>query len=52
MFSSNCSVVRAPIVGARTTEQLEENIGAAGVSLSDDQFRRLSEAKGGPFDDI
>ncbi len=42
----------APIFGARTVDQLEENLGAADVDLSDDQVERLSGAKGGPFDDI
>ena len=37
--------VTAPIVGASTVDQLEENLGAADVSLSDDQFERLSAAK-------
>ncbi|MFC7156681.1 aldo/keto reductase [Halomarina halobia] len=37
--------VTAPIVGARTVEQLEENLAADEVSLSDEQFRRLAEAK-------
>ena len=40
----------APIVGARTTDQLAENLRAATVSLSDDQFDRLETAKAGPFD--
>ena len=40
--------VCAPIVGARTTEQLEENLAAANVSLSDDQFRRLAGSKESP----
>lgn len=31
-----------PIVGARTTDQLEENLDAAAVSLTDDQFERLT----------
>jgi len=44
--------VTVPIAGARTTEQLEENLGAATVSLSDDQFERLDEAKGGPYADL
>lgn len=34
--------VTAPIVGARTVDQLEENLGAADVDLSDDQFDRLA----------
>ena len=37
--------ITAPIVGASTVEQLEENLGAADVSLSDDQFERLSAVK-------
>jgi aryl-alcohol dehydrogenase-like predicted oxidoreductase len=41
--------VTAPIVGARTVDQLEENLGAAAVDLSDEQVERLREAKGGPY---
>ncbi len=41
--------VTAPIIGARTVEQLDENLGAAAVELSDEQFERLAEAKGGPY---
>jgi aryl-alcohol dehydrogenase-like predicted oxidoreductase len=37
--------VTAPIIGARTVEQLEENLAAAEVELSDDQFERLAAAK-------
>ncbi|WP_231185303.1 aldo/keto reductase [Haladaptatus sp. DYF46] len=37
--------VTAPIIGARTVEQLEENLAATDVSLSDDQFGRLMDAK-------
>jgi len=44
--------IAAPIIGARTVEQLEENLAAAEVDLSDEQFERLQEAKGGPYDDI
>jgi len=44
--------VVGPIVGARTVDQLTENLGAADVSLSDDQFDRLAAAKPGPFADI
>jgi aryl-alcohol dehydrogenase-like predicted oxidoreductase len=33
-----------PIVGARTTEQLETNLDAADVALTDSQYRRLTEA--------
>ncbi|WP_396613539.1 aldo/keto reductase (plasmid) [Haloferax sp. S1W] len=41
--------VTAPIVGARTTEQLAENLAAATIDLSDEQVERLTEAKGGPY---
>ncbi|ODR82015.1 aryl-alcohol dehydrogenase [Haladaptatus sp. W1] len=37
--------VTAPIIGARTVEQLAENLAATEVSLSDDQFERLTNAK-------
>ena len=33
-----------PIVGARTPGQLETNLGATGVSLTESQYERLSEA--------
>ncbi len=36
--------VTAPIVGARTTEQLEDNLGAAGWELDEVQVQRLSES--------
>jgi len=42
--------ITAPLVGARTVEQLDENLRAATVSLSDDQFERLEAAKAGPFE--
>jgi Predicted oxidoreductases (related to aryl-alcohol dehydrogenases) len=42
--------ITAPLVGARTVEQLEENLGAATVSLSEDQFERLEESKTGPLE--
>lgn len=35
--------VTAPIIGARTLAQLEENIGALGVSFTDDQLVALDE---------
>jgi aryl-alcohol dehydrogenase-like predicted oxidoreductase len=44
--------VTAPIVGARTVEQLEENLAAAEVDLSDEQVARLTGAKGGPYADL
>jgi aryl-alcohol dehydrogenase (NADP+) len=34
--------VTSPIVGPRTYEQLEDLLGAAGVTLSDDEYARLS----------
>jgi aryl-alcohol dehydrogenase-like predicted oxidoreductase len=42
--------VTAPLIGARTVEQLEENLGAAAVSLSEEQFDRLESAHDGPFE--
>ena len=33
-----------PLVGARTAEQLDENLGALEVTLTDDQLTRLNEA--------
>ena len=44
--------VTAPIVGARTVEQLEENLAAAEIDLSDEQVERLTGAKGGPYADL
>ena len=44
--------VAAPIIGARTVEQLEENLGAAEVDLSDEQFQRLAESKPSPLANI
>ncbi|MDF9745088.1 aldo/keto reductase [Natrinema salsiterrestre] len=35
-----------PIVGARTPDQLEENVGAVEVDLSDEQFERIDDARG------
>ena len=37
--------VTAPIIGTRTVEQLDENLAATEISLSDDQFERLTDAK-------
>ncbi|AGB15864.1 putative oxidoreductase, aryl-alcohol dehydrogenase like protein [Halovivax ruber XH-70] len=34
-----------PIVGARTPEQLEENVGAVDVELTDDDFDRIAETR-------
>jgi aryl-alcohol dehydrogenase-like predicted oxidoreductase len=36
--------VTAPIIGARTLEQLKDNVGAAGWSLSEEQLTRLNQA--------
>jgi aryl-alcohol dehydrogenase-like predicted oxidoreductase len=36
--------VTAPIIGARTMEQLDDNLAAAGWSLSDEQMDRLNQA--------
>ncbi|MFW5918940.1 MAG: aldo/keto reductase [archaeon] len=46
------SGVTAPIVGARTVEQLEENLAAASIDLSEEQVTRLTEAKGGPYAEL
>ncbi|MDB5084712.1 MAG: aldo/keto reductase [Bacilli bacterium] len=37
-------VIAAPIVGVRTLEQLDSNLGAIGWSLSSEQIKRLNEA--------
>lgn len=37
--------VSAPIVGARTVDQLEENLAASELDLTDEQFQRLADAK-------
>jgi aryl-alcohol dehydrogenase-like predicted oxidoreductase len=43
--------VTSVILGARTTEQLADNLGAAKVSLSDDEMRHLTEISAPrPFD--
>ncbi|MFW6003612.1 MAG: aldo/keto reductase [Halanaeroarchaeum sp.] len=41
--------VTAPIVGARTVAQLEENLVAATIDLDEEHVRRLTEAKSGPY---
>jgi len=33
-----------PIVGARTVDRADENVGAVDVSLSDDQWARIDDA--------
>lgn len=42
--------VTAPIIGARTVEQLEENLQTVEVGLDQDQIDRLTAAKAGPYD--
>jgi aryl-alcohol dehydrogenase-like predicted oxidoreductase len=44
--------VTAPIVGARTVDQLTENLAAAAVELSGEQLDRLEAAAAGPFDHL
>jgi len=39
----------APIIGARTPEQLTDNLGATGWTLSDDQMARLTESADRPL---
>jgi aryl-alcohol dehydrogenase-like predicted oxidoreductase len=39
------SFTTVPIVGARTVEQLDENVGAVDVALSDEQYDRIDEAR-------
>jgi len=41
--------VTAPIVGARTIKHLEDNLGAAGWSLDDEQVARLNQASESPL---
>ena len=41
--------VTAPIIGARTMEQLEDNLGAVGWSLSDEKMAQLSQASEVPM---
>ncbi len=39
----NLSYITAPIIGANTVEQLQESLGAAGVTLSDEEMAALNE---------
>ncbi|MGE5601489.1 MAG: aldo/keto reductase [Nitrososphaerales archaeon] len=41
--------VTAPIMGARTVEQLEANLGSTGWALGADELQRLSEASAIPL---
>ncbi|AWB28306.1 aldo/keto reductase [Halococcoides cellulosivorans] len=38
-------VTCVPIVGARTVDQIDENVGAAEVTLTDDQYDRIAAAR-------
>lgn len=40
----NSRGVTAPIIGARTLDQLEANLGSAGWALTEDQLERLTKA--------
>jgi len=51
-FQRHHPAITAPIVGARTTDQLAENLRAGTVDLSDEQFDRLADACPGPFDSL
>ncbi len=48
-WASHREGITAPIVGARTVEQLTENLAAATVDLSEEQVDRLTEASDGPY---
>jgi len=39
------AITCVPIVGARTVDQLDENVGATDISLSDEQFNRIVSAR-------
>jgi len=41
--------VTAPIIGTRTMSQLEDNLGAAGWSLTREQMDRLNQASDKPL---
>ena len=41
--------VTAPILGARNLRQLEDNLGAVGWELDEEQVRRLNEASARPL---
>jgi len=44
--------VTAPIVGARTVDQLEENLKAVSIELTSAQHERLTNAVAGPYDGL
>ncbi len=41
--------VTAPVIGPRTVDQLEANLGAADIDLADEAFERLDEAAPSPY---
>lgn len=41
--------ITAPIIGVRTMEHLEDNLGAAGWTLSEEQIKRLNQASDVPL---
>ncbi len=41
--------VTAPIFGARTPKQLEDNLGSVGWSLTDEEMAKLDEASAMPL---
>lgn len=43
-------VTSVPIIGARSVPQLDENVGAADVSLSDEQYERIADAGRGALE--
>jgi aryl-alcohol dehydrogenase-like predicted oxidoreductase len=45
----NRPAVTAPIIGARTLAHLEDNLGAIGWSLSDEQVSRLNQVSDVPL---
>jgi aryl-alcohol dehydrogenase-like predicted oxidoreductase len=55
-WSMQHRAVVSPLIGARTPEQLADNLGALDISLDDDQLRRLDEVSaielGVPHDNI
>lgn len=46
------ATITAPIIGARTVDQLAENLRATDVELDTEQFERLEAAKPGPFAEL
>ena len=44
--------ITSPIVGARTVEQLEENLAAASITLNESQVEQLTASIPGPYADL